>query len=175
MEPSTITLILQRSAQAIEQTAIPNLTDPLALERMIGVASLLNRLAPVVETKSEELMEENQRMRQVLTGVLEVLYSENSLSQNAANHELAERLVQELKKVETESQNIPQENYELKGILVRTINHMNTVEVNLPQEVASSLREQIRSVLREQLNSGIARAQSALGRRRSEPLAKSQS
>ena len=174
MEPSTITSILQRCAQALEQTAIPNLTDPLALQRTMGIASLLNRLAPVVEIKGVELMEENQRMRQVLTSVLSVLYSEDILSRNAVNFELIERLIQKLKKVEAEFQSISEENYELKGILVHTINYMNTLEVNLPQEIAYSLRNQIRSLLREQLNSGIAHAKSALGRRRSEPLIKPQ-
>jgi len=158
MVASTVTLILQRCAQTIEQTAAPNLSGDIAVQRAKNIARLLRMLAPLVEAKSMDLMEENRRMRQVLSDVLVVLRGQEGVSQNAAKCELIEKLIEKLQNIDVKPPGVCEENYELKGVLVQTINCLDALGEDLPREILYSLRSQIRFVLREQLDRGIASA-----------------
>jgi hypothetical protein len=152
------TLMLERCAQTIEQVVIPNLPEGFALEQAMSIARVLHFLAPVVEEKCQELREENEAMREVLGRVLEVLRGEKALSGNAVSNELIRRLDHELKKVEVGPPDAGEENHNLKGALVETINGLDALKEGLPTETMSSLRQQIRSVIRQQLDHGTARA-----------------
>ena len=165
MVDSTVTLIIQRCAKAIEQTAAPNLTSDISVRRAKNIARLLRMLAPFIEAKSMDLMEENRRMRQVLSDVLAVLRGQEGVSQNAANCGLIEKLIEKLKYFDVKQPGICEENYELKRVLVQTINCLGTLEDDLPEETLNSLKNQIRSILREQLDSGIASTRSGAKRR----------
>lgn len=160
MGTSITTLTLERCAQTIEQVIIPNLTSAFAFEQAVWIATLLHILAPTVEEKSQELTEENERMRGVLGRVLEVLQREEALSQNSVRNRLIERLDRELKKVDVGPTDISEENYNLKGALLESIKGLDALTDDLPTETMSSLRQQIRSALRQQLDHGVARVAS---------------
>jgi hypothetical protein len=113
-------------------------------------------LASGIEVKSGDLIEENRRMRQVLSDVLVVLRGQEGVSQNAAKCGLMEKLIEELKRVEVEPLGVCEENYELKGLLVQIINCLDSLGEDIPKQILYSLRNQIRRVLREQLDHGIA-------------------
>jgi len=151
-------IMLERSAQTIEQVIIPNLTAAFALEQAMSIATVLRFLAPVVEEKSQELKEENEGMREVLGRVLAVLRAEKALSKNAVRNGLIERLDHELKKVEVGPPDVSEENHNLKRALMETINGLDALAEDLPTGTMSSLRQQIRSVLRQQLDHGVADA-----------------
>ena len=151
-------IMLERSAQTIEQVIIPNLTAAFALEQAMSIATVLRFLAPVVEEKTQELKEENVGMREVLGRVLEALRAEKALSKNAVRNGLIERLDHELKKVELRPPDVSEENHNLKRALMETINGLDALTEDLPTGTMSSLRQQIRSVLRRQLDHGMADA-----------------
>jgi len=151
-------IMLERSAQTIEQVIIPNLTAAFALEQAMSIATVLRFLAPVVEEKTQELKVENEGMREVLGRVLEALRAEKALSKNSVRNGLIERLDHELKKVEVEPPDVSEENHNLKRALMETIYGLDALTDDLPTKVMSSLRQQIRSVLRQQLDRGVADA-----------------
>ena len=151
-------IMLERSAQTIEQVIIPNLTGAFALEQAMSIATVLRFLAPVVEEESQELSEENEGMREVLGRVLEVLCGEKALSGNAIRDGLMERIDHELKKVEVGPSDVREENHRLKRALMETINGLDALTEDLSTETMSSLRQQIRSVLRQQVDHGMADA-----------------
>jgi len=151
-------IMLERSAQTIEQVIIPNLAGAFALEQAMSIATVLRFLAPVVEEESQELSEENEGMREVLEKVLEVLRGEKALSGNAIRNGLIERIDHELKKVEVGLPDVREENHNLKRTLLETINGLDALMEDLPVGTMSSLRQQIRSVLRQQLDHGMADA-----------------
>lgn len=157
METSLTTLLLEKCAQTVEEVLIPNLTAPFAAEQAANIVNVLRLLAPAVEEKSQELGEENERMREVLGRVVEVLQGEKTLSQNAVRNRLLERLGQDLKRVGDEPPDIIKENHNLKEALVETIKGLDALTEDLSIETISSLRQQIRSVLRQQLDHGMAR------------------
>ena len=160
MGTSITTLMLERCAQTIQQVIIPNLTGAFAFEQAMSITLLLRILAPAVEEKSQTLREENEGMREVLGRVREVLRREKALSRNAIRNGLIERLNHELKKVKVGPPDASEENHNLKGALVETINGLDALTEALPTETMSSLRQQIRSVLRQQLDHGVARVAS---------------
>ena len=156
-------LMLERCAQTIEQVIIPDLTGAFEFENAMWMAIILHILAPMVEEKSQELSEENERMREVLGSVLEVLRGEKALAQNTARNDLIKMLDSELKKVDVGSPDVSEENYNLKGALVDIIKGLDALTEDLPQETMSSLRQQIHSVLRQQLDHGVAHVISRMG------------
>jgi len=156
------TLMLERCAQTIEQVIVPKLTTGFAFEQAMYIAILLHILAPAVEERGQELREENERMREVLGRVVEVLQGEEALSRNSVRNGLIERLERELKKVDVGPPDVSEENYNLKGALVETIRGLDALINDLPRETMSSSRQQIRSVLRQQLDHGVARVASRM-------------
>ncbi len=155
MKVPITTVILERCAQTIEQVIMPNLAKGVAPRQAQSIAILLRNLAPLVGVSSELLREENQTMREVLERVLEALRKEKALSQNAVGNRLIERLDYELKKGEGRPPDIGEENENLKGALVATIEGLDTLTEELPSKTMSSLRQKIRFVLRQQLDHGI--------------------
>lgn len=156
-------LMLERCAQTIEQVIIPDLTGAFQFENAMWMAIILHILAPMVEEKSQELSEENERMREVLGSVLEALHGQKALSQNPVRNDLIDRLDSELKKVDVGSPDVSEENYNLKGALVDIIKGLDALTDDLPKETMSSLRQQIHSVLRQQLDHGVAHVISRMG------------
>jgi len=158
MANSITKIMLERSAETIEQVIIPNLTGAFALEQAMSIATVLRFLAPVVEVESQDVSEENEGMREVLGRVLEVLRGEEALSGNAIRNGLIERLDSEFKKGEVQPQDVREENHNLKRALMETINGLDALTEDLSTDTMSSLRQQIRSVLRQQLDHGVADA-----------------
>jgi len=158
MANSITKIMLERSAETIEQVIIPNLTGAFALEQAMSIATVLRFLAPVVEVESQDVSEENEGMREVLGRVLEVLRGEEALSGNAIRNGLIERLDSEFKKGEVQPQDVREENHNLKRVLMETINGLDALTEDLSTDTMSSLRQQIRSVLRQQLDHGVADA-----------------
>ena len=156
-------LMLERCAQTIEQVITPNLTGAFEFENAMWLGIILHILAPMVEEKSQELSEENDAMRQVLTSVLEALRGEKALSQNPVRNDLIDRLDGELKKVSVGPPDVSEENYSLKGALVDIIKGLDALTDDLPQETMSSLKQQVHSVLRQQLDHGVAHVISRMG------------
>ncbi|MEE8469764.1 MAG: hypothetical protein V3S51_00365 [Dehalococcoidia bacterium] len=157
METSLTTLLLKKCAQTVEEVLIPNLTAPFAAEQAANIVNVLRLLAPAVEEKSQELGEENERMKEVLGRVVEVLQGEKTLSRNTVRNRLLERFGHNLKKVGDEPPDVIKENHNLKEALVETIKGLDALTEDLSIETISSLRQQIRSVLRQQLDHGMAR------------------
>jgi len=157
MGSSLLTSMLERCAQAIEKVIVPNLTDDFACEQAALIAATLHLLAPEVEEKAKDLIEENEGMKEVLGRVLEVLRREKAFSSNAAEAGLIEAIALELQKAEITYPDISEENYRLKGTLVKTIKGLDALKDNFPIELMSSLRQQIRSVLRQQVDHALAR------------------
>jgi len=156
-------LMLERCAQTIEQVIIPDLTGAFEFENAMWIAIILHILAPMVEEKSQELSEENERMREILGSVLEALHGEKALSQNPVRNDLIDRLDSELKKVDVGSPDVSEENYNLKGALVDIIKGLDALTDDLPKETMSSLRQKIHSVLRQQLDHSVAHVISRMG------------
>jgi len=163
METPITTLMLERCAETIEKVIIPNLTGAFEFENAMWIAIILHILAPNVEEKSQELSEENERMREVLGSVLEALHGKKALFQNPVRNNLIDRLDSELKKVDMGPPDVSEENHNLKGALVHTINSLDALTDDLPKETMSSLRQQIHSVLRQQLDHGVAHVISRMG------------
>ncbi len=157
-----ITFMLERCARTISQVIIPDLTQASALEQAMHIANLLHLLAPSVEEKSQELKEENEKIRDVLGSVVEVLREEKALSRSTARNKLVEKLSHELKKVEVGSVDISEENHNLKRALAETIYGLDALKEELPMETMSSLKLQIRSALRQQLDREVTRVTSVM-------------
>ena len=157
MGQATIPLMLERTAQFLEQQVAPQLPTRWLMQKVMMSGSLLRLLAVSAEEKSQGLMEENEGMRQALGRVLEVLRGEEALSQNQVRNGLIERLERELKKVDVAAPGFSEENQKLKGALVETIKGLDALTGDLPQETMLSLKQQIRSVIRLELDHSLAR------------------
>ena len=129
----------------MSDTSTPNLTAAFAAEQAANIANVLRILAPAVEEKPQELREENERMKEVLERVVEVLQGEKTLSRNTVRNRLIERLGYDLKKVGDGPPDVIKENYNLKEALVETIKDLDALTEDLPIGTMSSLRQQIRS------------------------------
>lgn len=157
MGSSLVTLMLERCAEAIEKVIVPNLTDDFARGQAVLTAATLHLLAPAVEEKAKDLIEENKGMKGVLGRVLEVLRGEDAISSNAVKAGLMETIELEMQKAEINYPDISEVNEGLKAVLVKTINGLDALRGDFPMELMSSLRQQIRSVLRQQVNHALAR------------------
>ena len=156
MGQATIPLMLERTAQFLEQQVAPQLPTRWLMQKVMMSGSLLRLLAVSAEEKSQDLMEENEGMRQALGRVLEVLKGEVALSDNKVRNELIERLERELKGTDVAVSGLSEENQKLKGVLVETIKSLDALTDDLPRETISSLRQQIRSVIRLELDHTLA-------------------
>jgi hypothetical protein len=157
MGTSIPTLMLERCAQAIEKTIIPNLPNDFAARQAGLIAALLHALAPTLEEKGDELIKENKKMRDVLRKVMEALRGEKVLYSKPVATEIMLGINRALQNVETGSLGIREGNDCLKEALVETIKRLDALEDDLMKETISSLRQQIRSVVRQQLDHELAR------------------
>ena len=163
-EPSfPIGLMLERTAQFLEQQVTPHLPTRMLMQKAVMSGYLLRLLAVTVEEKSQDLREENEAMRQALGRVLEVLRREEALSQNQVRNGLVERLDRELKKVDVAAVDLSEQHLNLKAAMVEAIKGLDALADDLPPETVSSLRQQMRSVIRLQLDHSLARLPSVPG------------
>jgi hypothetical protein len=164
MRKSVTNLLLERCAQTVEETIMPNLAGAFAREQAGYTAQLLHILAPAVEDNTQELREENEVMRKVLRKVLKSLRAEYFSLQNEGTNRLIEKLDLDLKKAKVMPPDVSEENYNLKEILVEIINSLDDLSQDIPIKMMSSLRQQIRSSLRQQLDHGLTRVTSIMAR-----------
>lgn len=157
MGQSIVPLMLERTAQFLEQQVVPQLATPWLMQKVMMSGNLLRLLAVSVEEKSQDLREENEGMRQALEKVLEVLQGERTLSHNQVRNGLVERLGRELKGADVAAPDLSEENQKLKEMLVETIKGLDALTDDLPQETMSSLKQPIRSAIRLQLDHSLAR------------------
>jgi hypothetical protein len=154
MGRSVHALMIEKCAQTIEDAIIPALADESVVLLARYTASILNMLAPGVEEKSKELIEENLAMREVLGKARDTL-GQKSLFSKQVWTQLVESL-------DLDSQNgahsdVLEENHRLKASLAQTIKVVDTLTNEVPPETSAALSEQIRHVLRQQINHGLAR------------------
>ncbi len=156
-----VTVMLEGCARTINQVIIPDLTQASAIAQAMYIVNVLHLLAPSVEEKSQGLKEENEKMREVLGRVVEVLQREKTLSRNVTR-QLVEKLSHELKKIEVGSADIGEQNHSLKETLSTTIYSLDALKEKLPMGTMSSLKLQIRSALRQQLDRELARVENTM-------------
>ena len=161
MGKSIVPLMLERTAQFLEQQVTPQLPTRMLMQKAMMSGFLLRLLAVTVEEKSQDLREENEGMREILGRVLEVLHGQQAISE--VRNTLIERLDRELKEVDATAPDLSEQNQKLKGALVETIKDLDALTDELPPETMSSLRQQIRSVIRLQLDHSLARLARAPG------------
>src|ERR1700712_3089949 len=145
MDYQMMSLMLERCAQALEETVGPHVTDPFATAQVNAISQLLKSLAPAVDINSLVLHQDNDSMRVVLSAVAEDLRSLApdtilQIDEQLPNGRLAG------------AQEVAQANAYLKGLLVSAIEQLDTLESQLPAVDFQPVRRRIRKVLREQLD-----------------------
>jgi thymidylate kinase len=144
--------MIEKCAQTIEDAIIPALADESVVLLARYTAAILHMLAPGVEEKSKELIQENLAMREVLGKARDALVRK-STSSNQVWTQLVESLDLDLQnKVHTD---VLEENHRLKAALAQTIKVIGALTNDVPQETSASLSEQIRHVLRQQIDHGL--------------------
>ena len=72
MGSSLPAMMIEKCAQMLENSIIPALHDETLVLQTRFAAAMLHTLAPLVEEKSRELLEENRGMREVLAKAREL-------------------------------------------------------------------------------------------------------
>lgn len=149
-EPSyPIKLILQRIADFMEQSVLATQTDAMMFQKVYVTSITLRILANVVDEKAANLVQENAKMRKVLSEVIEKLRGEKAASREEAGNRLIKDLEAGLK---TDGQDPAEENAILKETLVEAINGSYALSASLPEKTNAFFRQEIRSALRQQVD-----------------------
>lgn len=146
-------LLIEKCAQAIDGVIMPALTDESALAQARYTAAILHKIAPFIEERSVELIQENRSMREVLARVRRTL-SRKPLPSNAVWTGLLESLRQGLRS--RPCPDLPEDNYRLKGLLAQTIRDLDLLSADLSTKALRSLEQDIQAVLRQQLDHSLA-------------------
>ncbi len=154
MGSSVPALMIEKCAQIIEDVIIPALADDSVILQARYAAAILHDLAPGLEEKSKELIEENQAMREVLGRARKAIVRK-ALSTNQVWTQLVEILDFELKK--RAHTDVLEDNHRLKGVLVQTIKGIDALSGEMSPRAVSSLKGRIRRVLRQQIDHAMAR------------------
>jgi hypothetical protein len=153
MGNSIPSLMIEKCAQIIENVIIPSLTDESVVGQARYTALILHTLAPGIEEKSKELIEENRAMRGVLEKARKVL-GRKALPSNPVWTRLIEALDIELKN--GGQTDVLEENHRLKALFADTIKGLDSLAHEVSLKAASSLKGQIRRVLRGQIDHALA-------------------
>jgi hypothetical protein len=143
--------IIEKCAQVIEKNIIPALDDESVAVQAQYTAAMLHLLAPGIEERSKEMIEENDAMRKVLARAKRTIGRKGS-KQGCTR--LLETLNTELRK--RRCSDVPVENQRLKKVLIYTIKGLDGLGDEVSQKTLSLLREHIRTVLRQQINHGMS-------------------
>lgn len=151
--------MIEKCAQTIENVIIPALGEETLILQARYAAAILYALAPGVEEKSKELIEENRLMKEVLGKVRRTLDRKTSYS-NEVSAQLMEALALELKDVVCTD--VLEENHRLKQVLADAIQALDALADKLPPEKMVLLKHEVRIALRQQLNHALGRVSNFL-------------
>jgi hypothetical protein len=153
MAISLPSMLIEKCAQTVDTVIIPALTDESAIMQARHAAALLHTMAPFIEQRSTELIQENRAMTEMLAKVRRTL-NRKPLPQNAVWTDLLEALGCEPGR--RDCSDVLEDNYRLKGLLVRTIRDLEFLSADLSPRTIRSLEDDIRVVLRQQLDHSLA-------------------
>lgn len=147
MTSSIVTRVLQRLAETVETSIVPELASDYAAQQARATAALLRVLAPLVELGQAALADDNARMRQVLVLALA------DLGTAAAGATLHERLHAHLADAAAAT-DANAANVALKHALTALIEDFATVRAVAGETASVALEHELHVVLRHQIDGG---------------------
>lgn len=152
MANSLSALMIEKCAQAIENAIIPALQDEVAIIQARYTAALLHALAPGIEERSKELIEQNRDMREVLAEARKTIGNKGGCF-----NDVRARLAEALDGLNEGQSDLLEENHRLKALLVDVIESLDNEAGEANSNMIASLKQRIRKVLRNQINDAVSR------------------
>lgn len=156
MGKTIVTCVLERLAETIEKTIVPDLTSEFASQQAVATASLLRVFAPIVELNHQKVTEENIDMQQTIDTVVHCLIDDTEGGEDSERDELLKRLNAKLREYDSETQSAGDENISLKEALSDIVENFDVLKKGVSEEMQASIKGQIDSVLRRQIDGGIS-------------------
>ena len=153
MSAAIVTRVIERLADTLEQTLVPDLNSEYTRQQALAAAGLLRVLAPIIEVRYEVIADENNAISSLLEKVSGHLAS--PLSGPHAT-ELAEKISQYLHHPSRDLADHFTDNVQLKKLLSSAIGEFDTLRSRLAAETFTELESDLHSLLRAQLSAGIS-------------------